>query len=385
MPIIPLRPLLETVNKYKYAQGAFNVNAVAQAKAVIDIHKTFRSPAILQGADLANGFMGGRTDFLNSTLEDKKIGAKRIADAVKKFAAEADIPVVLHLDHGKDFDSCKAAIDNGYTSVMIDGSHLSFEKNVELTREVVKYAHSKGVTVEGELGVLAGVEDDVFAENSTYTNPMKVVEFFKKTGVDCLAISYGTMHGANKGKNTKLRKEIAIACTENLRHEGIFGVLVSHGSSTVPGYIVDEINGLGGNIQNAYGIPINELKSVIPYGIGKINVDTDIRLAVTRNLWELFTNNPSLRNNNSIGEIYRLLSTKNNQFDPRVFLTPIMDTVTTGNIPDEAVAAIVDCIEKGVKEVVGTLIVEFGSVGYANKVNCTSLEEMAEFYRKSNL
>ena len=112
MPIIPLRPLLETVNKYKYAQGAFNVNAVAQAKAVIDIHKTFRSPAILQGADLANGFMGGRTDFLNSTLEDKKKGAKRIADAVKKFAAEADIPVVLHLDHGKEFDSCKAAIYN---------------------------------------------------------------------------------------------------------------------------------------------------------------------------------------------------------------------------------------------------------------------------------
>ena len=382
MPLIPLRPLLETVDKYKFAQGAFNVNAVAQAKAVIDIHKTFRSAAILQGADLANGFMGGCTDFTKSTLEDKIRGAKRIADAVKAFAAESDIPVVLHLDHGKDFNSVKAAIDNGYTSVMIDGSHLNFKDNVELTREVVKYAHERGVSVEGELGVLAGVEDEVFAESSTYTNPMKVVDFFRSTGVDCLAISYGTMHGASKGKNVKLRKEIAIACTENLKHEGIFGVLVSHGSSTVPQYIVDEINELGGNIQNAYGIPIGELKSAIPCGIGKINVDTDIRLAVTRNLWELFTKNPELKNNGSIGAIYELLLEKNNQFDPRVFLTPIMDTVTTGQIPDEYVAAVVECIENGVKEAVGTLIVDFGSVGYAKKVECVTLEQMAERYKK---
>ncbi len=381
MPIIPLRPLLETVNQYGFAQGAFNVNAVAQAKAVIDVHKMFRSAAILQGADLANGFMGGRTDFINATLEDKQRGAKRIADAVRAFADEADIPVVLHLDHGKDFDSVKAAIDNGYSSVMIDGSSLSFNDNVELTREVVKYAHARGVSVEGELGVLAGVEDHVFAASSTYTNPMSVVEFFRKTEVDCLAISYGTMHGASKGKGVKLRKEIAIACTENLRHEGIFGVLVSHGSSTVPQYIVDEINSLGGNIQNAYGIPIEELKSVIPHNVGKINVDTDIRLAVTRNLWELFTNHTHLRQSASIGEIYRLLCEKNDQFDPRVFLPPIMDTVTTGNIPDEDVAAVVDCVERGVKEVVGTLIVQFGSVGYANKVECVSLEEMAQRYR----
>ncbi len=382
MPIIPLRPLLETVNQYRFAQGAFNVNAVAQAKAVIDVHKMFRSAAILQGADLANGFMGGRADFMNATLEDKQRGAKRIADAVRTLADDAGIPVVLHLDHGKDFNSVKAAIDNGYSSVMIDGSSLSFKDNLELTREVVKYAHARGVSVEGELGVLAGMEDHVFAADSTYTNPMSVVEFFRKTEVDCLAISYGTMHGASKGKDVKLRKEIAIACTENLRHEGIFGVLVSHGSSTVPQYIVEEINALGGNIQNAYGIPIEELKSVIPCNVGKINVDTDIRLAVTRNLWELFTAETRLQNSASVGEVYRLLREKNNQFDPRAFLPPIMDTVTTGNIPDSDVAAVVDCIERGVKEVVGTLIVEFGSVGYANKVECVSLEEMAERYRK---
>ena len=369
-------------DKYHFAQGAFNVNAVAQAKAAIEVHEMFRSAAILQGADLANGFMGGRTDFQNATLEDKKVGAKNIADAVKKYAENSPIPVVLHLDHGKNFDSCKAAIEGGYTSVMIDGSSLPFDENVELTREVVKYAHERGVSVEGELGVLAGVEDHVFSTTSTYTNPLKAIEFFKKTGVDALAISYGTMHGASKGKNVKLRKEIAIAIKECMMHEGIFGVLVSHGSSTVPKYIVDEINALGGNIQNAYGISIDELKAAIPCGIGKINVDTDIRLAVTRNMKEFFANHPEKRESQSIGEVYRLLEAKKEQFDPRAFLTPIMDTVMYGIIPDEDVAALMAVVEKGVKEAIGTLIVEFGSYGKAPLVEMASLDEMAERYRK---
>jgi fructose-bisphosphate aldolase class II len=177
MPLVPLRPVLEAAEKYNYAQGAFNVNAVCQAKAVIEVHEMFRSPAILQGADLANAFMGGRADFANGTLEDKKKGARNIANAVKKYAENSPIPVVLHLDHGKNFDSCVAAIEGGYTSVMIDGSSLPFDENVELTREVVKYAHERGVSVEGELGILAGVEDHVFAANSTYTNPLSAVEF----------------------------------------------------------------------------------------------------------------------------------------------------------------------------------------------------------------
>ena len=382
MPLIPLRPLLEASNKYKFAHGAFNVNAIAQAKAVIDIHETFRSAAILQGADLANGFMGGRIDFMNSTLEDKKIGAKRIADAVRKFAEEASIPIVLHLDHGKDFDSVKAAIDGGYTSVMIDGSYLPFNENVELTREVVHYAHARGVSVEGELGILAGIEDKVFSDTSTYTNPMKAVDFFRKTQVDALAISYGTMHGASKGKDVKLRREIPIAIKECLNHEKIFGVLVSHGSSTVPRYIVDEINQLGGDIQNAYGISLEELKAVIPCGIGKINVDTDIRLAVTRNMKEYFYNNPEKRKSSSIGAIYALLEEKKNQFDPRVFFAPIMDTVLNGNIPTQDIGDIVSCIEKGVKEVVGTLIVEFGSYGKAPLIECATLEDMIIRYKK---
>ena len=385
MALIPLRPILEAAQNGGYAQGAFNVNAVAQAKAVIEVHEMFRSPAILQGADLANAFMGGRTDFANGTTEDKIAGARNIGNAVRRFGEESPIPVALHLDHGKNFESVKAAIAGGYTSVMIDGSSLPFEENVELTREVVKYAHERGVTVEGELGVLAGVEDHVFSATSTYTNPLSAVEFVRRTRVDALAISYGTMHGASKGKDVKLRREIPTAIRECLMHENLFCVLVSHGSSTVPRYIVDEINALGGKLQNAYGISLSELKAAIPCGIGKINVDTDIRLAVTRNMKELFVRRPDLQKSSSIGAVYELLEQKPEQFDPRAFLPPIMDTVMYGNVPDDDVRAICDCIESGVKEAVGTLIVEFGSFGKAPKVERVTLDEMAERYRKEGI
>ena len=383
--LVPMRAILEAADKGVYAQGAFNVNAVCQAKAVIDIHSTFRSPAIIQGADLANGFMGGRKDFLNASLEDKKTGAVNIANAVKKYGEEADIPIALHLDHGRDLDSCKAAIEGGYTSVMIDGSSLPFKENMELTREVVKFAHERGVSVEGELGVLAGVEDHVFAANSTYTNPLDAIEFFRKTGVDALAISYGTMHGANKGENAVIRKEIAIAIKECMRHNGIEGFLVSHGSSTVPKYIVDEINALGGEIKNAHGISIDRLIEVSKFGINKINVDTDIRLAVTRNLKELFLNNKALLNSASVGAVYELLEKNKSVFDPRAFITPIMDTVMYGNVNDEDTLRICECIEAGVKEVVGTLIVKFESFGKQNMVERITLEEMAERYRKQGI
>ena len=340
MPLVPLRPVLDATVKYGYAQGAFNVNAVAQAEAVIAVHEMFRSPAILQGADLANAFMGGRVDFQSGTLEDKKKGARNIAEAVKKFAQNSPIPVVLHLDHGKNFDSCVAAIEGGYTSVMIDGSSLPFDENVEITREVVKYAHARGVSVEGELGVLAGVEDHVFAANSTYTNPLSAIEFFKKTGVDALAISYGTMHGASKGKDVKLRKEIPIE---------------------------------------------EELKAAIPCGIGKINVDTDIRLAVTRNFRELFRDHPELKDDPKVGGIWKLLDEKRDAFDPRAFLAPIMDTVMYGTGDEGTVALITDAMRRGVKEAVGTLIVEFGSYGKAPLVEMASLEEMAARYAKEGV
>ncbi len=383
--LVPMRAILDAADKNDYAQGAFNVNAVCQAKAAINVHEMFRSPAILQGADLANGFMGGRTDFMNSVLEDKKAGAKNIADAVKRYGTDSPVPIALHLDHGKNFDSCVAAIEGGYTSVMIDGSSLPFDENVEITREVVKYAHERGVSVEGELGVLAGVEDHVFSAQSTYTNPLNAIDFFRKTGVDALAVSYGTMHGANKGKDAVIRKEIAIAIKECMRHEGIEGYLVSHGSSTVPQYIVDEINELGGELSNAHGIDVNQLIEVSRCGINKINVDTDIRLAVTRNMKELFAHDAALRNSASIGGIYELLEKNKAAFDPRVFITPIMDTVMYGNVLDDDVARICRCIEDGVKEAVGTLIVKFGSYGKAPKVEIVTLDQMAEKYKKAGI
>ncbi len=388
--LVPMRSILDATEAMAkkgqpYAQGAFNVNAVCQAKAVIEAHAMFRSPAILQGADLANGFMGGRTDFLQATLEDKKAGAANIAAAVRLYGEGIRLPIALHLDHGRDLDSCKAAIDGGYTSVMIDGSSLPYAENVELTREVVRYAHARGVSVEGELGVLAGVEDDVFAEKSSYTHPLDAVDFFKKTGVDALAISYGTMHGANKGRNARIRKEIAIAIKECLRHEGIVGYLVSHGSSTVPGYIVEEIHALGGEIENAHGIEIGQLVEAARCGISKINVDTDIRLAVTRNLRELFAEDKALQSSPTAGPVYDLLEQKRSAFDPRAFLTPLMDTVMYGRVPDGDVEKICQAIELGVKEAVGALIVQFGSLGKAPLVEACSLEEMADRYKKAGI
>lgn len=383
--LVPLKPVLDATKKHGYAQGAFNVNAVCQAKAAIEIHETFRSPAILQGADLANAFMGGRADFANGTVEDKIRGAKNIGDAVRRYGADSPIPVVLHLDHGRDMDSVKAAIAGGYTSVMIDGSSLPFEQNMELTREVVLYAHERGVSVEGELGVLAGVEDSVSAMNSTYTNPLAAVEFVRNTKVDALAISYGTMHGPSKGKDVKLRREIPVAVRECLMHEGLDCVLVSHGSSTVPKRFVDEINQLGGSITNAHGIPLAELLAAIPCGIGKINIDTDIRLAVTRNLRELFERAPELRDSASIGGVWKLLDERRDQVDPRAFLPPVFDTVMYGVVEDEDRARLVGVIEAAVREAVGTLVVQFGSAGMAPAVERVTLDEMAERYKKAGL
>jgi len=382
MPVVPMRPIIEAAAAGGYAQGAFNVNTIAQAQAVIEAHSMFRSAAIIQGADLANAFMGGRGDFMKGTVEDKKVGAKRIADAVYKYADHLDIPVALHLDHGKDMDSIKAAIDGGYTSVMIDGSALPYDDNVALTREVVKYAHPLGVTVEGELGVLAGVEDDVIAGHSTYTDPVLAYDFVKKTGVDCLAISYGTQHGAVKGENVKLRREIAVAAAENLRHAGIPALLVSHGSSTVPRYIVKRINELGGAVKNANGIPIAELKAVIPGGISKINIDTDIRLAITRNFREYFTKHTDKRTSATIGAVWNLMEQNAGAFDPRVYLPPVMDQVIMDvEITDPDTLDLVRCVRSGVLEVVGTLIVEFGSFGRADAIEVKSLEQMAQFYK----
>ena len=299
--LVPMTAILEAADKYGYGQAAFNMNSVGQIEAAVQIHELLRSGAILQGAEASNAFMGGELDFMHGKAPEKRVGAKNIGDAVKKYGEKSIVPIALHLDHGKSLETIKACIDGGYTSVMIDGSHLPYEENVELTREAVKLAHPYGVSVEGELGVLAGVEDHVFSATSTYTNPMQAVDFFKKTKCDALAISYGTCHGANKGKDTRIRREIAIATKECMRHEGIRGYLVSHGSSTVPQEYVEQINAMGGKLENAYGIDPAQLADVSRAGIDKINVDTDIRLANTRNIMELFRDHPELKDSKSTG------------------------------------------------------------------------------------
>lgn len=383
--LVPMRSILEAADKYHYGQAAFNMNSAGQIEAAVRIHELLRSGAILQGAEASNAYMGGAEDFMHGTIEQKQAGAKAIGDAVKKYGADSPVPIALHLDHGKSLESVKACIDGGYTSVMIDGSSLPYEENVELTREVVKYAHPYGVSVEGELGVLAGVEDHVFSATSTYTNPMQAIDFFKKTGCDALAISYGTSHGATKGKDVKIRREIAIATKECMMHEGINGFLVSHGSSTVPREYVDQINALGGKIENANGIDVNQLADVSRVGINKINVDTDIRLACTRNLLELFTNHPELQKSPSIGKIYDAMRANPKNFDPRNYLQSIIETVITGVIPDVDVEKVVNCMKDGVMESIAPLLVLFGSYRKSYLIQPVTLEEMADRYKKEGI
>ena len=383
--LVPMRAILEAADKYRYGQAAFNMNSVGQIEAAIRIHELLRSGAILQGAEASNAYMSGELDFMHGTPEQKAVGAKNIGDTVKKYGADSPIPIALHLDHGKTLESVKACIAGGYTSVMIDGSSLPYEDNVELTREVVKYAHPYGVTVEGELGVLAGVEDHVFSATSTYTNPMQAVDFFKKTGCDALAISYGTCHGANKGKDTKIRREIAIATKECMLHEGISGFLVSHGSSTVPQEYVQQINAMGGQLENAFGIDVAQLVDVAHCGINKINVDTDIRLACTRNIMELFRDHPELKESPSIGQVYQDMAANPKNFDPRNYTASIMDAILYGKIADEDVAKVVECMKDGVTESIAPLLVQFGSYRKSNLIEPVTCEQMADRYKKEGI
>lgn len=363
MPLVPMKVLLDKALQEKFAYGAFNVHTTNEVKAAIEIHETFRSPVILQIIEFAAGFIAGRKDFLNATLEEKIEGIKIISKIVKEAADKTDIPVVLHLDHGHEKELVKACIDEGFTSVMIDGSYLPFEENIALTKEIVDYAHDKGVTVEGELGVLAGREDNANHSGSLYTDPNKVCEFFKKTGVDCLAISYGTSHGAAKGKDVVISKEIAIASYENMKFNKIKGALVSHGSSTVPKYLVEGINKLGGNLKNAHGIPVEQVLEVIPYGIAKINVGTDIRLAITRYIREYFKKNNDIDAESTVGQVKTIIEANPDMIDERVYLYPMYESVIAGIGKSDEENDILQCVEKGVKEIVGQLIVKYGQVG----------------------
>lgn len=225
----------------------------------------------------------------------------------------------------------------------------------------------------------------MFSRSSTYTNPLQAVDFFKKTGCDALAISYGTCHGPNKGKDTHIRREIAIATKECMRHEGIRGFLVSHGSSTVPPEFVSGINALGGQLENAFGIEVAQLVDVARCGINKINVDTDIRLACTRNILQLFHNEPQLKDCPALAQLYRDLTADPRNFDPRNYCASILETIVTGCIPDKETGKIVRCMQDGVVAAIAPLIVQFGSYRNAGRVECVTCEQMAERYKREGI
>jgi fructose-bisphosphate aldolase, class II len=289
-----------------YAIPAYNFNNLEQLQAILQACVETKSPVILQVSS-------GARKYANATLLRNM--AKGAVEYVKELGYE--IPIVLHLDHGDTFELCKDCIDNGFSSVMIDGSHHSYDDNVALTKKVVEYAHQFGVTVEGELGVLAGVEDDVVAEKSTYTQPDEVEDFVKKTGVDSLAISIGTSHGANKFTPEQCtRNEDGVLIPPMLRFDILEEIekripgfpIVLHGSSSVPQDQVEMINKYGGAIKDAVGIPEEWLRRAAKSAVCKINIDSDGRLAMT-------------------AAIRKTMAEKPGEFDPRKYLGPARDSL----------------------------------------------------------
>lgn len=277
-----------------YAIPAFNFNNMEQMQAIIQACVETKSPVILQVSS-------GARKYANQTL------LRYMAQGAVEYAKElgCNIPIVLHLDHGDSFELCKSCVDYGFSSVMIDGSHLPYDENVALTRKVVEYAHQHDVTVEGELGVLAGVEDDVHAETHTYTQPEEVEDFVKKTGVDSLAISIGTSHGAFKFKPGQ-KPEIRLDILHEIEKRIPGFPIVLHGSSSVPQDIVAEINSFGGALKDSIGIPEEQLREAAKSAVCKINIDSDGRLAMTAAIRRVFVEKPA-------------------EFDPRKYLGPARD------------------------------------------------------------
>ena len=288
MALVTTTEMFKKAYEGQYAIGAFNVNNMEIVQAITEAAGELKSPVILQVS-------AGARKYANATYLKKMVEAAVIENP--------DIPIALHLDHGADFEICKSCIDGGFTSVMIDGSHHSFEDNIELTKKVVEYAHERGVVVEAELGRLAGIEDDVkvSAEDSSYTQPDEVEEFVSKTGVDSLAIAIGTSHGAYKFKpGTKPQLRFDILHEIEQRIPGF--PIVLHGASSVPQEYVKIINANGGALKDAIGVPEDQLREAARSAVCKINIDSDLRLGLTAGIREVMQAHPDY-------------------FDPRQYLT----------------------------------------------------------------
>lgn len=298
------REIFKKAMEGKYAIPAYNFNNMEQIQAIITACVRTQSPVILQVSS-------GARKYANQTLlQYMGQGAVEMGKEIAKAEGKKEIPIVLHLDHGSSFELCKDCIESGFSSVMIDGSHLPYDENVALTKKVVEYAHQYDVTVEGELGVLAGIEDDVVAEKSTYTQPEEVEDFVSKTGVDSLAISIGTSHGAYKFKLKPgesvppLRFDIL----EEIEKKIPGFPIVLHGSSSVPQEAVQMINKYGGKLENTAGVPEDQLRKATKSAVCKINIDSDGRLWMTATIRRVFAEKPE-------------------EFDPRKYLGPARDSL----------------------------------------------------------
>ena len=293
MPLVTSKEMFEKAYKCGYAIGAFNVNNMEIIQAITGAAAKLKAPVILQVSK-------GARSYANRTYLMKLVEAAVI---------ETGLPICLHLDHGDSFEICKSCIDDGFTSVMIDASSKPFAENIALTRQVVEYAHDRGVVVEAELGTLAGIEDEVnvSAEDSSYTRPEEVEEFVSKTGCDSLAIAIGTSHGAYKfkpGTKPQLRFDVLEEVEKKLPGFPI----VLHGSSSVPQEFVEKINKFGGNMPGAIGVPEDQLRKAASMAVCKINIDSDLRLAMTASIREYLTMHPD-------------------HFDPRQYLKPARQAI----------------------------------------------------------
>ncbi len=292
MPLVTSTEMFKKAYEGKYAIGAFNVNNMEIIQGIVDAAKEEKSPLILQVSAGARKYA-------------KHIYLVKLVEAALEDSG--DLPICLHLDHGEDFEICKSCVDGGFTSVMIDGSKHPFEENIALTKKVVEYAHAHGVVVEAELGRLAGVEDavSVSEKDAIFTDPDQAVEFVERTGVDSLAIAIGTSHGAYKFKGTPYLDFERLEKISKLLPDF---PLVLHGASTVLPEFVKKCNDFGGNIPGAQGVPEDMLLKAGTMGVCKINIDTDLRLAMTASIREYLVNNPA-------------------EFDPRKYLGPARDAI----------------------------------------------------------
>lgn len=295
--LVNTRDIFKKAMEGKYAIGAYNFNNMEQLQAVMLASIESNAPVILQVSK-------GARKYANETL------LKYMAMGAVKMAREmgSDIPVVLHLDHGDSYDLCISCIESGFSSVMIDGSHLTYEENIALTRRVVEYAHARDVTVEGELGILAGIEDEVVAEKTTYTKPEEVEGFVEGTGVDSLAIAIGTSHGAFKFKAGQPIPPLRFDILEEVEKRLPGFPIVLHGASSVIPEYVDMINSFGGDLTGALGVPEDQLRRAAASAVCKVNIDSDGRLAMTAVIRKELHDNPE-------------------NFDPRKYLGPARDAL----------------------------------------------------------